>query len=40
MMKLREAHEKDPGFTERAYHDKLLGSGSPSLRAARAFMAE
>ncbi len=40
MMKLRAAHEKDPGFTERTYHDKLIGSGSPSLRSARALMAE
>ena len=40
MMKLRAAHEKDAGFTERSYHDKLIGSGSPSLRSARAFMAE
>jgi hypothetical protein len=38
MMKLRAAHEKDPGFTERSYHDKLIGSGSPSLRAARLLM--
>jgi uncharacterized protein (DUF885 family) len=40
MMKLRLAHEKDPGFTERSYHDKLLGFGSPSLRAARSLMAQ
>jgi len=40
MMKLRAAHEKDAGFTERGYHEKLIGSGSPSLRAARALMAE
>ena len=38
MMKLRGAHEKAPGFTERAYHDRLIGSGSPSMRAARALM--
>jgi len=38
MMKLRAAHEKAPGFTEKAYHDKLIGSGSPSLRAARELM--
>ncbi|MFT3768267.1 MAG: DUF885 domain-containing protein [Minicystis sp.] len=39
MMKLRTAHEKEPGFSERAYHDKLIGSGSPSLRALRELMA-
>ncbi len=39
MMKLRAAHEKDPGFTERSYHDKLIGSGSPPMRAARTLMA-
>lgn len=38
MMKLRAAHEKAPGFTERAYHDKLIGSGSPSMRALRGLM--
>jgi uncharacterized protein (DUF885 family) len=38
MMKLRAAHEKAPGFTEKAYHDKLIGSGSPSMRAARELM--
>jgi uncharacterized protein (DUF885 family) len=39
MMKLRAAHEKDPGFTERSYHDKLIGSGSPPMRALRTLMA-
>jgi uncharacterized protein (DUF885 family) len=39
MMKLRAAHEAVPGFSEKAYHDKLLGSGSPSMRAARELMA-
>jgi uncharacterized protein (DUF885 family) len=38
LMKLREAHEKTAGFTERSYHDRLIGSGSPSLRAARLLM--
>ncbi len=38
MMKLRAEHEKAPGFTERSYHDKLIGSGSPSMRAARTLM--
>lgn len=40
MMKLRAAHEKAPGFVEKAYHDKLIGSGSPSMRAARELMAQ
>lgn len=38
MMKLRERHEKEPGFTERAYHDKLLSFGSPPLRHIAAIM--
>lgn len=38
MMKLRAEHEHDAGFKERAYHDKLLGFGSPSLRVARELM--
>jgi uncharacterized protein (DUF885 family) len=38
MMKLRKAFESTPGFTERSYHDKLLGFGSPSLRATRTLM--
>jgi uncharacterized protein (DUF885 family) len=40
MLKLRADHEKDAGFTERSYHDRLLGSGSPSLRALRTLMAK
>lgn len=32
MMKLREKHEKAPEFKERAYHDRLLSFGSPSMR--------
>jgi uncharacterized protein (DUF885 family) len=40
MMKLRAAHEKDPGFTERSYHDALIGSGSPPMRALRTLMAK
>jgi uncharacterized protein (DUF885 family) len=35
MMKLREEAEKAPGFSERAYHDKLLGYGSPAVRHVR-----
>jgi uncharacterized protein (DUF885 family) len=40
MMKLRAEHEKDQGFTERSYHDKVIGSGSPSLRALRTLLAK
>jgi uncharacterized protein (DUF885 family) len=39
MMKLRAEHEKQPGFTERAYNDRLIGFGAPSLRHLRALMA-
>ena len=39
MLKLREAAERQPGFSERAYHDKLLGSGSPAMRYARELIA-
>lgn len=35
MMKLREEAEKAPGFSERAYHDKLLSYGSPAFRYLR-----
>jgi uncharacterized protein (DUF885 family) len=38
MMKLRAANEGKPGFSERAYHDKLLGFGSPSMRHLRALV--
>jgi len=38
MMKLREAAEKQPGFTERGYHDRLLSYGSPAMRYIRALM--
>jgi hypothetical protein len=37
-MKLRAAHEKAPGFTERSYHDKALAQGSPSMRAMRTLL--
>jgi uncharacterized protein (DUF885 family) len=40
MMKLREAAQSRPGFSERAYHDRLLSHGSPALRYARTTMAE
>jgi uncharacterized protein (DUF885 family) len=32
MIKLRALAEKQPGFTERAYHDRLLGYGSPPMK--------
>jgi uncharacterized protein (DUF885 family) len=35
MMKLRERAEKQPGFSERAYHDRLLSFGSPAFRYTR-----
>ncbi|TKC99667.1 DUF885 domain-containing protein [Polyangium fumosum] len=35
MMKLRAANEGAPGFTERAFHDKVLSFGSPSMRHLR-----
>jgi hypothetical protein len=38
MLRMREAAEKQPGFTERAYHDKLLSFGAPSLHEVRARM--
>ncbi len=38
LLKLRTQLEKAPGFTERAYHDTLLGFGSPSLRHIRTLM--
>ncbi|HEU4409976.1 MAG TPA: DUF885 domain-containing protein [Polyangiaceae bacterium] len=38
MAKLRKLFEGEPGFAERAYHDKLLGSGSPPPRHLRALL--
>jgi uncharacterized protein (DUF885 family) len=38
MMALRAQLEKAPGFTQRAYHDKLLSFGSPSMRHIKAIM--
>lgn len=37
--RLRQAAERAPGFTERAYHDRLLSWGSPSMRHVRALLA-
>ena len=39
MMKLRERRRRLAGFTERAYHDRLLSYGSPGMRYIRAIMA-
>ena len=39
MMKLREAAQKAPAFSERAYHDRLLSHGSPGMRYLRQMMA-
>ena len=39
LLKLRHEHEHDAGFTERSYHDKLLGSGSPAIKYIRQLMA-
>ncbi len=38
LMKIRERLESAPGFSERAFHDRLLSFGSPSLRHVRALM--
>jgi hypothetical protein len=39
MMKLREAAETKPGFSERTYHDRLLSHGSPGPRYMRQLLA-
>ena len=39
MTKLRAEHERDAGFRERAYHDRLLAFGAPPMRHARALLA-
>jgi uncharacterized protein (DUF885 family) len=39
MMKLRQAAERQSGFSERAYHDALLSHGAPAMRYARELMA-
>jgi uncharacterized protein (DUF885 family) len=38
MMSLRAELDKAPGFTERAYHDRILSFGSPSMRHLRTIM--
>lgn len=40
MMRLRAEHEVKAGFSERAYHDRLLSHGSPPMRHLRALMAQ
>ncbi|WP_394830763.1 DUF885 domain-containing protein [Pendulispora rubella] len=39
MMELRAIAEKQPGFTERTYHDRLLSFGEPSFRHLRGLIA-
>jgi uncharacterized protein (DUF885 family) len=39
LFKLRQKMEARPGFTDRAYHDKLLSFGSPPIRHLRALVA-
>ncbi|HEY1904472.1 MAG TPA: DUF885 domain-containing protein [Myxococcaceae bacterium] len=39
MVKLRDAAQGAPGFSERAYHDRLLSHGSPGMRYMRQLMA-
>ena len=39
MMKLRESAQGAAGFSERAYHDRLLSHGSPGMRYVRQMMA-
>ncbi|HEU4731396.1 MAG TPA: DUF885 domain-containing protein [Kofleriaceae bacterium] len=39
LFKLRQAAEKQPGFTERAYHDRLLSWGSPAMKYVRRLIA-
>jgi uncharacterized protein (DUF885 family) len=40
MMKLRAAAEREAGFTERGFHDRVLSHGSPSMRHARTLLGE
>jgi uncharacterized protein (DUF885 family) len=39
LLKLRHAVETRPGFTERAYHDRLLSWGSPAMKYVRQLVA-
>jgi hypothetical protein len=38
MYKLRQASQVKPGFSERAYHDRLLSWGSPGMKIVRRLM--
>ncbi len=38
MVKLRQASQVKPGFSERAYHDRLLSWGSPGMKFVRRLM--
>jgi uncharacterized protein (DUF885 family) len=40
MMRMREAAERRPGFTERAYNDRVIAFGSPPLRVIREKLAK
>ena len=40
LSKLRKLAEKEPGFTERGYHDRLLSWGSPAMRFVRQLVAK
>ncbi len=39
LLKLRRIAEVQPGFTERAYHDRLLSWGSPAMKYVRQLLA-
>jgi len=39
LLKLRRAAETQPGFSERAYHDRLLSWGSPAMKYIRRLIA-
>ncbi|HEY6179971.1 MAG TPA: DUF885 family protein, partial [Kofleriaceae bacterium] len=40
LLKLRRAAETKPGFSERAYHDRLLSWGSPAMKYVRQLIAK
>lgn len=40
LLKLRRAAETQPGFSERAYHDRLLSWGSPAMKFVRRLVAK
>jgi len=40
LLKLRRAAETQPGFSERAYHDRLLSWGSPAMKYVRQLVAK